>query len=108
VDDSGVQTGGGFRSSFKKLMKKIGSRLGVVKDRALDMAKERGREELQKLTDRAKDKGREALKLGADKAKEMARDLGDAAIDRAQAAVGDVTKKLTGGHFYNGLLPARI
>jgi hypothetical protein len=101
VDDGGVQTGGGFRSSFKKLMKKIGSRLGMVKDRALDMAKERGREELEKLTAKAKDKGREALKLGADRAKEMARDLGDTAIDRAQAAVGDVTKKLTGGHFYN-------
>lgn len=96
--DSGGIVGGGlfkkFKTSFKKIVKGVGKKLGVYKDKAIELAKQKAKEELpaieKRLKEVAKEHGgkvtaaaKERLQKEVSKAEQMGRELADDAMDQA-------------------------
>ena len=92
VDDGGI-AGGGFKSSFRKLMKSVGKRIGMVSKHA----KSRAKAHLEDMQNQGKAKLHDKLEEGRAQAEKVARELGDSVIDKAQSAVSDVTQRALGG-----------
>ena len=78
VDDGGI-AGGGFKSSFRKLMKSVGKRIGMVSKHA----KSRAKAHLEDMQNQGKAKLHEKLEEGRAQAEKVARELGDSVIDKA-------------------------
>jgi hypothetical protein len=91
VDDNGI-AGGGFKSSFRKLMKQVGKRVGLLADKAKDHAKKH----VDDMKEEGKKKLHEKLDEGKAQAEKVARELGDTVMDKAQSAVAG------GGHCCKG------
>ena len=76
VDDGGI-AGGGFKSSFRKLMKSVGKRIGMVSKHA----KSRAKAHLEDMQNQGKAKLHEKLEEGRAQAEKVAR---EAIIEKAK------------------------
>ena len=77
VDDGGI-AGGGFKSSFRKLMKSVGKRIGMVSKHA----KSRAKAHLEDMKKQGKTQLHEKIEEGRAQAEKVARELGDSVIDK--------------------------
>ena len=82
VDDNGI-AGGGFKSSFRKLMKQVGKRVGLLANTAKDHAKKH----MDGMKEEGKKKLHEKLDEGKAQAEKVAQELSDTVMDKAQSAI---------------------
>ena len=83
VDDGGI-AGSGFKSSFRKLIQKVGKRVGLLADKA----KDEGKKHLEDLKKEGREKLQEKLEEGRASAEKVAREISDTVMDKAQAGGG--------------------
>ena len=70
VDDGGI-AGSGFKSSFRKLIQKVGKRVGLLADKA----KDEGKKHLEDLKKEGREKLQEKLEEGRASAEKVAREI---------------------------------
>lgn len=92
VDDNGI-AGGGFKSSFRKLMKQVGKRVGLLANKA----KDEGKKHLEDLKEEGKKKLHEKLDEGKAQAEKVAQELSDTVMDKAQSAIAGAGHGCKGG-----------
>eukprot|EP01047_Picozoa_sp_COSAG01_P053784 COSAG01_NODE_5803_length_4023_cov_72.687819_4_plen_196_part_00 len=111
VDHGGIASGGlfkKFKSKWKDMVKAVGKRLNIYKEKAIELAHEKAKKELpaikERLTSEAKKHGgkiteaaKQRLQKEVGKAEAMGKQLADSAMDRAQAATAGVVKTIKGG-----------
>eukprot|EP01048_Picozoa_sp_COSAG05_P022612 COSAG05_NODE_4591_length_1450_cov_1.289415_2_plen_242_part_00 len=96
VYDNGI-AGGGFKSSFRKLMKQVGKRVGLLADKA----KDEGKKHLEDLKEEGKKKLHEKLDEGKAQAEKVAQELSDTVMDKAQSAIAGAGHGCKGGTYGN-------